>query len=164
MKALLVFLAMTGSVEAAEFRLHNGITVSDAVPVALLPEFTRGMSAHEYFAWASEQNRQTLAALKTMPDHVRYKNVSEYQTSTQTRYGGGVGYGGFGGSGGYDGYLGTSEQQGGGGFNIRFGANRLGNAKTTTRSGSSASYQMEFHSWPVEQHVMLLNPYCRPRG
>ena len=114
------------------------------------------MSDSSYFAWATEENKRALAAVPQQQDRIRYANVTENSGWSQTRYGGGVGYGGFGGSGGYAGYLSAADQQGSG---------RPGNSTQSSYGSASKSYALEFHSWPGFNGggVTLLNPYCRPR-
>jgi hypothetical protein len=166
-----ILLACTTTVQAAEVHLKNGITVLDESVGAhqTLPEFTRHMSDEEYFSWATEQNRQTLASVKPQEDHLRYVSMMENSGSNRTRFGGGVGYGGYGGSGGYAGYLGTNDlfRGGGGGGGYGGGGGGYqgpGNAISRSYSNSSKMYQLEIHDWPIGQPVTLLNPFCRPHS
>ncbi len=172
-----ILLVCTTTVQSAEVHLKNGITVLDESVGAhqTLPGFTRHMSDEEYFSWATEQNRQTLAAVKPQEDHIRYVNVMDNSGSSRTRFGGGVGYGGYGGSGGYAGYLGANDLfSGGGGYGGGYGRGgyggggymnqRPGNAVGTSYSNSSKMYQLEIHDWPIGQPVTRLNPFCRPHG
>ncbi|HVX10463.1 MAG TPA: hypothetical protein VHC22_04745 [Pirellulales bacterium] len=166
-----ILLVCTTTAQAADVRLKNGIIVLDRSVGAhqTLPEFTRHMSDEEYFFWATEQNRQTLAAVKPQEDHIRYVNVMENSGSNKTRFGGGVGYGGYGGSGGYAGYLGASDLFNGGGGGYGGGGGSYmnqapGNAVGTSYNNSRKMYQLEIHDWPIGQPVTLLNPFCRPHS
>lgn len=164
--ATLVFLLLAGVANAAEHKLKNGIVVSDAVAIPRLPDCVQAMSPSEYHDWALSENAAALAAVPKSEDHVRYVYVNESNATTTTRYGGGVGYGGFGGSGGYAGYLGMMDNASGGGYGLGgFASTRPGNAVSTTNSGASKSYQMEFHSWPGFKNggLWVLNPYCKPK-
>ncbi|HEV3340579.1 MAG TPA: hypothetical protein VG125_09485 [Pirellulales bacterium] len=170
MKTLLAFLILTTTVEAAEHRLDNGIVVSSPVIVTPpLPSFVRALTPGEYRDYALAENRRSVAesleanaSAEREPD--RYRDVVEYSGSSQTRFGGGVGYGGFGGAGGYSGYIGLTESPGGyGGFG-GYGGGR-GNATASSFSSTRAAYTLIYHDRAYKgAPALLLNPWCRPKN
>ena len=155
MKTILAFLTLATAVQAADVHLRNGITAYEAVVTEPLPTSVMALTDSDYQQWATEANRRALAGRPPQHDRIRYAQVTEQSGWSQTRFGGGVGYGGY---GGYAGYPGVADQQ-------TTGSQRPGNSTQSSYGSVSKSYSMEYHDWPGFRGggVTLLNPWARPR-
>jgi hypothetical protein len=160
-------LASTAYAEHADRRLSNGVVVEERAVAPRLPDGVLKMSARDYYDWAVRQNDMALAEAARYEGQEgpsRFAYVTERSGMSQTRFGGGVGYGGYGGNGGYAGYP-SSTGGGYGGFGgMGYGMGNGGNAMQSSYGSSSKSYELEFKAWPTWHGGMatLFNPWVKP--